>query len=264
MKPLMRRSLHYDWHWVWDTGSGDIGNQGAHEMDVSRWALGQKGLAPSVISLGGRLGYDDDAETANTQIAFFDYKPAPLIFELRGLPSRKDAKSMDDYRGTRVGNCIQCENGYFAGGRGGGWAYDNDGNKIKQFKGDGGGGHQANFINAMRSRKVKDLHADIEQGHVSATLSHMANISYRLGLKKSADEIKETIKDNNKEMTDAYERLLAHLEANEIDLTKTPLTVGPMLTMDTKKEVFVGEHSGSANMYLKRNYREPFVVPDKV
>ncbi len=264
MKPLMRKNLHYDWHWVWNTGNGDIGNQGLHEMDLARWALCQEGLPPRVISIGGRLGYEDDGETANTQIAFYDYKPAPLIFEVRGLPRKKDDPAMDYFRKvTQIGVAIQCENGYFAGGGGGGWAYDNSGERIKQFKGDAGGGHAANFIKAVRSRNVSDLNADIEKMHVSSALSHLGNISYRLGKKMSADEIKDSIK-GDAELADSYERVLAHLAANEIDLTKTPLVNGPMLTMDTEKEVFIGEHSEWANMYLKRNYREPFVVPDKV
>jgi len=263
MEPLMRRNLHYDWHWVWNTGNGDIGNQGIHEVDLTRWALGQEGLPPRVISIGGRLGYEDDGETANTQIAFFDYKPAPLIFEVRGLPSKKNDKLMDNYRDTRIGIVVQCEGGYFAAGDAGGWMYDNDGKKIKQFAGGGGGEHHQNFINAVRSRNISDLNADIKEGHISSALCHISNISYRLGKKMSANEIKDSIS-ANAELADSYERMLAHLAANEIDLTKTPVTMGPMLTMDTEKEVFIGEHSEWANMYLKRNYREPFVVPDNV
>jgi len=264
MLPLMRKNLHYDWHWVWNTGNGDIGNQGIHEMDLARWALGQKGLAPAVIGIGGRFGYDDDAETANTQIAFLDYKPAPLIFEVRGLPRKAGETGMDVYRKvTQIGVVVQCENGYFAGGDGGGWTYDKDGNKLKQFKGEGGGRHHQNFIDAVRSRKTSDLNADIEEGHLSSSLCHMGNISYRLGQKKSAEEIKEMIKDNS-ELTDSFERFLSHLAANNVDLGKTPATIGPMLTMDVKKESFVGQSADMANMLVKRNYREPYVIPDKV
>jgi predicted dehydrogenase len=264
MLPLMRKNLHYDWHWVWNTGNGDIGNQGIHEMDLARWALGQKGLAPAVIGIGGRFGYDDDAETANTQIAFFDYKPVPLIFEVRGLPRKAGETGMDVYRKvTQIGVVVQCENGYFAGGDGGGWTYDKDGNKLKQFKGEGGGRHHENFIKAVRSRKASDLNADIEEGHLSSALCHMGNISYRLGQKKSTEEIKEMIKDNS-ELTDSFERFLSHLAANNVDLGKTPATIGPMLTMDVKKESFVGQSADMANMLVKRNYREPYVIPDKV
>ncbi len=82
--PLMRKKLHYDWHWVWDTGNGDLGNQGIHEMDKARWGLNKHELAKSVVSVGGRFGYVDDGQTANTQICVFDYGDCELIFEVRG------------------------------------------------------------------------------------------------------------------------------------------------------------------------------------
>jgi len=264
MEPLRREKLHYKWHWVWNTGCGDLGNQGIHEMDLARWALGDPNyLAPRVMSVGGRLGVHDAGETANTQIIYLDYKPAPLIFEVRGLPNKKGSNSMDNYRGTRIGICTQCEDGYFVGGGGGGWAYTNDGDKIKQFKGGGGGGHHQNFIDAVRSHKVSDLNADIEKGHISSALCHMGNVSHRIGKKMSADEIKEAIGDNA-DLMDSFERMLSHLNANEVDLKAEPITCGPMLTMDPKAEKFVGDYSDMANMYVARNYREPFVVPDKV
>jgi predicted dehydrogenase len=263
LTPLMRERLHYDWHWVWNTGCGDIGNQGVHEMDVTNWALGLDKLAPRVISIGGRFGFNDDGQTANTEIIFLDYKPAPIYFEVLNLPRKKGERVMSHYRDIRVGNVIQCENGYFAGGRGGGWAYDNDGNKIKQFKGDGGGGHHQNFIDAVRSRKESDLRAPILGGHISSCLCHMSNISLRLGRKASVEEIKNTIGDNA-EFMDSFERMLENLKANEIDLDKNPITMGPMLTMDSDKEQFVGDYSEWANMYVKRNYRQPFVVPEQV
>ncbi len=266
MVPLNRSRFHYVWHWMWNTGNGDIGNQGPHEMDIARWALGDPGLPRHAFSIGGRFGMgetDDVGETANTQIAYFDYQPAPLIFEVRGLPMKKGARAMDHYRGTRVGDCVQCEGGYFPCDDGGGWVYDNDGKKIKQFTGRGGAGHHENFIKAVRSRKVSDLNGDIEIGHLSAALCHMANTSHRLGKKATPEEIKATIGDNA-EMMDSFNRMLEHLAANEVNLEKEPITIGPMLTMDADKEQYVGENAELANMFLKRNYREPFVVPEKV
>ncbi len=274
MVPLHRTDLHYVWHWVWNTGNGDIGNQGPHEMDLARWALGDPGLPTRCFSIGGRFGVgetDDAGETANTQIAFFDYKPAPLIFEVRGLPRKKGDRAMDNYRrtGVDIGDCIQCEGGYFPCGDGGGWIYDNDGKRTdksftgKDYAGIGGAGHHENFIKAVRSHKRSDLNADIEVGHISAALCHMANTSHRLGRKATPDEIKQAIGDNA-EMMDSFNRMLEHLAANEVDLEKEPITLGPMLTMDPQKEQYVGEYSEMANMFLKRNYREPFVVPDKV
>jgi predicted dehydrogenase len=265
MEPLRRKQLHYKWHWVWNTGNGDLGNQGIHEMDLGRWVLGDPKLAPRVMSFGGRFRVNDAGETANTQIVFFDYKPAPLIFEVRGLPRKKGDKSMDGWRrtGTNIGVIVQCENGYWAAGDGGGWVWGNDNKRTdKQISGGGGGSHHQNFIDAVRSHKVSDLNADIEKGHFSSALCHMGNISYRLGKKMSVSEARNSI--DNEYVMDSFERMLEHLKANEVDLEKEPITMGPMLTMDPRREKFVGEYSDIGNMYVKRNYREPFVVPDRV
>jgi predicted dehydrogenase len=257
--PLMRKSLHYNWHWVWPTGNGDLGNNGIHFTDICQWFLDKNALPPRVMSIGGRFGYIDDGETPNTQIVFLDYKPAPIIFEVRGLPRAKGNSAMDDFRGTRAGVVVQCEDGYVVGG----WAYDNDGKKIKQFKRTGGSGHHANFIKAIRSRKVSDLNADIAEGHLSSALCHMGNISYRLGKETSRGQVMEAIK-GNKEMTDSYERFQEHLLVNGVDVKATPRILGPWLEMDTDKERFVGDFQEEANKLAKRKYREPFVVPEQV
>ena len=92
-KDLYRPKLHYDWHWDWNTGNGDMGNQGIHQMDIARWFLGEPALAPRVVSIGGRLGYEDAGNTPNTQVVYLAYEKAPLIFETRGLPRSKAAAS---------------------------------------------------------------------------------------------------------------------------------------------------------------------------
>ena len=267
LNPLMRQQLHYDWHWVWPTGNGDIGNQGIHEMDICRWAVGQNQLPPRVMSIGGRFGYDDDGQTANTQIAVLDYDPVPIIFEVRGLPRRKGDSAMDNYRKTRVGIVIECEQGYFAGGGGGGWIYDNDDKRVKQFKGDGGGGHIVNFIKAVRSRNVDDLNADIIKGHLSSALCHIANISHRLGQQSTPDLIREAIKDRPPVM-ETFARFEEHLFNNWIDTANAGIVLGPTLDIDPTTERFIGDGkyglSRWANELLTRNYRKPFVVPEKV
>jgi hypothetical protein len=91
----------------------------------------------------------------------------------------------------------------------------------------------------------------------------MGNISYRLGKSMSNDEVKNVIK-GNADMMDSFDRMLKHLSVNEVDAAKTLTTIGPMLTMDPKAEKFVGKYSDMANMLVKRNYREPFVIPEKV
>ena len=91
----------------------------------------------------------------------------------------------------------------------------------------------------------------------------MGNVSYRIGKQMSVGEINDVI-GRNSDLMDSFERMVLHLVANEVDLNKEPITMGPMLTMDPNTERFVGEYSDMANMYVKRNYREPFVVPDRV
>jgi hypothetical protein len=141
-------------------------------------------------------------------------------------------------------------------------AFDKDGKLIQQFKPttpDLG----ANFIEAVRSRRAGDLVGDILHGHLSAALVHMGNISYRLGKATRSAEIVEKIR-GRKELLGAYERFQAHLSANGIELEKTPAALGPMLTMDSDAERFSGEFSQEANKLVSREYRDPFVVPEKV
>ncbi len=273
LTPLRRENLHYDWHWCWPTGTGEMGNLGGHVLDDCRWTTGVTTMAPRVMSLGGRFGYDDDGQTPNTIISLFDYDDFPIIYEIRALPHAKServdvyqgitSRGMDRYRGINFGMIIQCEHGYFSGGRGGGWTYDNDGKKIRQFAGDGGGGHMTNFLNTMRSRRVSDLKADVLEGHITASMIHAADISYRLAHRKPVEEVKKTVEGNDL-LAESLDRLLQHLKANEIDLGKNPIAVGPMLTFDNESEEFTGEDSYYANMFLSRNYRPPFVVPEMV
>ncbi|MHC4214481.1 MAG: Gfo/Idh/MocA family protein [Planctomycetota bacterium] len=268
LEPLTRRRLHYDWHWVWPTGSGDLGNQGIHQMDVCRWAIRQNKLAPSVMSIGGRFGYDDDGTTANTQIAVLAYEPAPIIFEVRGLPNKRGADGMDYYKTTRIGVVIECKDGYHvADASGKGWSYDKQGNRIKQFSRPGAGDHQKNFIDAVRSHKVSDLNADILEGHLSSSLCHMANISYRLGQRTDPKVIQEQLKNQPKTL-DAFRRFEDHLFNNWVDVSKDNPILGPSLEMNPETETFVGdgEYSTSrwANEMLRRQYRSPYVVPEKV
>lgn len=258
--PLRRTRLHYDWHWVWDTGCGDLGNQGIHQMDLARWALGVNELSPRVFSLGGRLGYDDDGETPNTQIVVHDYKSAPLIFEVRGLPASTGVEKMGSYRGASIGVVIDCEHGYMViPSYSGAIAYDKAGNPLKKFE--GGGDHYANFIKAVRSRKTSDLNADILEGHLSSALCHTGNVSYRLGCEATPREIYEKIEADD-EAVESLGRFEEHLFVNGVDLIKTKAKLGPVLKMNPRTERFT--NNNEANALLTRNYRAPFIVPEKV
>jgi len=267
-KPLMREQLHYDWHWDWDTGNGDLGNNGIHAMDGCRWALKQKALPKRVISIGARLGYDDDGQTPNTMISLLDYEPAPIIFEVRGLPRNKSFRqsdwvkngrlSMDDFRGVQTGFVVQCEGGYLKDGA----AFKNDGRLIKEFTRERPSCKE-NFISVVRSRQTAELLTDALEGHLSCGLVHMANISYQVGKCKPNDEIRQAIQ-SDAELCESFERLIDHLFANRLGIDKELLVLGSMLTMDPDKERFIGPMSEEANRLISREYRKPFIVSDNV
>jgi len=263
--PVNREYLHYDWHWDWLYGNGDLGNMGIHYMDACRWALGHDTLPERVLSVGGRFGYEDDGQTPNTHIGFFDYRPAPLIFEVRALPrstslqtSGWKSTAMDKYKDQSIGVVIHCEHGYSSKNK----VYDNDGKLIKTFD-PTNDDLKVNFIKAVRSRKKEDLRTDILQGHLSASLVHMMNISHRVGKETSAEQVKEVVQ-SEKTFADAFDRMLTHLEANGIDIKKHPLTLGPGLKMNPKTERFEGPFSRKANTLAVGTYRKPFVVPEVV
>jgi predicted dehydrogenase len=248
--PLRRRRLHYDWHWFWDYGNGDLGNQGIHQMDVARWGLGVNDLARSVVSVGGRFGYVDDGQTANTQVSVFNYGDTELIFEVRGLETQP-------YRTAKVGNVFHCADGYLVSPEyTTAVAYNNDGEVIRRFRGDTD--HFGNFIRAVRRRRREDLNADILEGHLSSALCHLANISYRLGRVVPFNERTRAFGDD-REAAETLARTDEHLRTNRVALNETPYRVGRRLTVDAHRERFVGDDE--ANRYLTREYRRGFEVP---
>ena len=288
--------VHYDWHWFWNYGNGDFGNQAPHQVDICRWFLGEQSLAPFVMCAGGRLGYKDDAETPNTMITYMGYEKAPMIFEVRGLPTDKASQTagwkMDNYKGAGIGCVIECENGYVVvPSYTRAIIFDKDGNKVREFTGkddvpetaspdiaETTGGHHGNWIAAVRSRKVERLTADVLEGHLSAGLVHTCNAAYRIGAPKSPEAIKAAL-NHAPGMAEAFDRMASHLEKNGVDITKDQVTLGAPLTVDVeqanitrkplsmavsflKKDGFVDNEA--ANAFLTRNYRKPFVVPERV
>jgi predicted dehydrogenase len=244
---LARLRLHYDWHWMWDYGNGDLGNQGIHQMDVARWGLGKGELARSCLSVGGRFGYVDDGQTANTQVSTFDYGDGELIFEVRGLPT-------DPYRGAAVGNVFHCSDGYLvcttyqqAA------AYRPNGELVRQFN--GSADHFGNFIAAVRSRRRQDLNADILEGHLSSALCHLANISFRLGTVVPFER-RNGVFGANTQGTETLNRTVEHLGANMVPIDDSNLQVGRRLTINPQTERFVDDRQADA--LLSREYRRGF------
>jgi hypothetical protein len=252
MEPLQRKNLHYDWHWVWSTGTGEIGNNGVYPLDACRLALGLKTLPKRVMSFGGRFLFHDDGTTPNTQVVLLEYEPGPLvIFELRNLPA-SDGPELP--RPT-----VRCEEGR---------------SSYPQWNGPTGTtgeysrhqGHLYNFLTAVRSRKVEDLRSDVLEGHLSTAMVHMANISYRLGTLSSPDQVHEAIQDRGQEAEDTFERFKDHLAANGIAPSEMEVVLGPWLELDTEQEQFIGnsEFTTMANQLARGQYRAPYIIPEVV
>lgn len=248
---LTRPQLHYDWHWQWPYGNGDLGNQGIHQMDLARWGLGKTGLSKGVISYGGRFGYEDAGDTANTQVVVHDYDDKSLVFEVRGLKT-------DSYKGSKIGVIFDCAEGYVVvPSYSSGAAFDKEGKKIREFSGEAD--HFANFLKAVRSRNYSDLNADIEEGHYSSALCHMGNISYQLGGEMKTEAAMERMAsvgttDNAKE---TFQRTLDHLSSNGVNPEN--IQVGLNLPFNPETESFTDNDDAVA--LLTREYRAPFVVP---
>lgn len=255
-QPYHENLVHYRWHWFWDFGNGDLGNQGVHQMDIARWAIAGATLPKSAFCIGGRFvgPKHDQGQTANTQVAVLDFDGVPLIFEVRGLPSSA-------YKGEKVGNIFHLESGTIVGTK----YFPKDSDKqapLPKVKGERGPGkgNFGNFIAAVRSRRQTDLNADILEGHYSSALCHLANISYRLGKDVPMDPRPKAIADKN--TLEALVRMEEHLGDNGYKLESTQLRVGPLLKFDASTERFLDNHH--ANHLLSRAYREPFVVPEKL
>jgi len=175
-RPFNPNRFHYNWHWFWDTGNGDLGNQGIHQMDVARWGIGKQEFPKSVMSSGGRFGYKDDGETPNTLSTFFEFDDVELQFEVRGLVTNPELD-------VKIGNIFYGTEGVLAISGYNTWSTFFGPDLKPGEGGKGGGDHYANFLKAVRARDHKLLNADIEEGHLSSAYCHLGNIAYRLGRK---------------------------------------------------------------------------------
>ncbi|MEK7408614.1 MAG: Gfo/Idh/MocA family oxidoreductase [Acidobacteriota bacterium] len=216
-RPFTRNRFHYNWHWFWEYGNGDIGNQGIHQMDAARWGLGVR-YPVKVSSMGGHFMFDDDQETPNTQVSTFEFnesgKKKFLVFEVRHWMSNTEG-DLGKPGDNTVGDMFYGSKGYLS--MHGGYKTFLGRKQEPGPSNSKGGNNWANFIDCVRSRKREDLNAEVEEGAISTVLVHLANISYRLGRTINFDP--NTLKCNGDD---------------------------------------------EANRMLTRNYRKPFVVPEKV
>ncbi|MFP4055686.1 MAG: Gfo/Idh/MocA family protein [Candidatus Brocadiia bacterium] len=252
MQPYHDNLVHYNWHWFWDFGCGEIGNQGVHQTDVARWAIPGATHPQSVFSLGGRIGYKDQGQTPNTQLTTYDYGETLMVFEVCGLVSGKT---------RRVSNDFIYEAGKVVDGK---KFYPKDGGgktaplpKVDVELGPGGGNF-GNFIAAVRSRKKEDLNAPWIEGHYSAAICHLGNISYRLGKEMVFGKVDKPFESDYP--NEQWERLMKHLVENrKLKLDEWKGKLGQHLTFDAEKEEFV--RNAAANKLLTRPPRPPFDVP---
>ena len=259
MQPFHRNLVHYNWHWFWDFGNADAGNQGVHEYDLCRWMTG-KTLPKNVMSFGARYvnepekGFKDQGETPNQMLTVHDYGDVKILFETRGLVKA------DTPWPQVVDVVLYTDQGVIQGDS---FTPHNSSEKVKldvQVTNPGGNPFK-NFVDAVRARDRGMLHADILEGHLSSALCHLGNISYRLGETTSAESIKTAFGDDPiiaKAVNDVIKNTTDALP----ELTNPQWTLGPNLAFDPDREKFV--NNAAADKLLTREYRAPYIVPEVV
>jgi predicted dehydrogenase len=254
----IRTKLHYDWHWDHRTGNGDLGNQNPHEIDKARWGLGKQELPRRVVSLGGRLGYIDNGDMANSQVTIFQWDDATLISDVRGLEIKTPETFGLAAGRLGVANIWWGTEGYVvAPNYTSGVAFDYDGKELGKWSGGSDQSHYDNFVKAVKSRRHEDLHLDIEDGHLSSALAHLGNVSWTLG-EAVEPGTRPSLAADDPRVRQTLESFEAHLEANGVNFSETKLTLGRVLTIDPKTEQAADPE---ANRLFTRDYRKGYELP---
>lgn len=261
-KPIFRKSLHYDWHWDWNTGSGEMGNWGVHVLDDVRnnVFVDSVTLPQRIFGGGGRVMFDDAGDTPNVHFVYFDTGSIPVVIGLSNLPAAPGSKKAAPHPGPGSGYVVYGTSGYFHGQRGSGIAFDASGKEIKKFKGNNGDvAHQQNFIEAVREQDRSLLNAEVEVGNASTGWCNLANIAVRAGGAFSSDEAREI---DLEQWTTLVDEMDKHVSAHGIKLENEAIRLSPMLELDVASSKFVGEHAAAANPFVKREYRKGYEVPE--
>ncbi|WP_153559124.1 Gfo/Idh/MocA family protein [Roseimaritima sediminicola] len=266
---LYREKLHYDWHWDFNTGNGEMGNWGVHILDDVRNVAYQDSVTTpkAITAAGGRVAWNDAGDTPNVHYALLETDSFPTLMALSNLHATPDGKGSwkcpihPRVKNPSSGYVVVCEGGYFAGQRGGGKAYDSDGKSIRTFK---GGSqvprHVQNFVDAVRQNDPSILNASVETGHYSSGWCNLANVAFQMG--RSYDHQQLTSHSDRP----AWPELVRQMEAQlkPFGATTNDLVCSARLEHDPKTERFQGEEAQRANALLKREYREGFAVPQLV
>jgi predicted dehydrogenase len=256
----IRKRLHYDWHWTRATGNGDLGNQNPHELDKCRWALGKQELPKRVVSLGGRLGYVDNGDVANSQVTIFQWDDAVLVSDVRGLPFKTPvtyglrlAKPLERACAVIYGTegFVVCPNYTSA------VAFDWDGHQLGAWEGGSYQQHFVNFVQGVKSRRHEELHLDIEDGHLSSALAHLGNVSWALGEPVPLGT-RPTLAADDPRVKASLDTFQTYLDEADVDLAQTKLLLGRELSIDARSERSSDE---AANRLFTRDYRKGYDLP---
>ena len=247
LRPFTKNRFHYNWHWFWDTGNGDLGNQGIHEVDIARWGLGV--THPTKVSaIGGKFMFDDDQETPNTLTCAYEFnvdgKTKMMEFEVRHWYSNHEAGIDGERPGNTIGNTFYGAEG-LPGHRQLQQVLQLPGQRAQARPGAAtrGDNHFENFITGVRSRKRQNLNAEIEEGAMSCVLVHLANVSYRLGRTLHWDEKTWTRQERSGSKQDADQELPRAVYRSGERLNRRPALVPVRLRLillaERKQRVFV-------------------------
>ncbi|HPO15203.1 MAG TPA: Gfo/Idh/MocA family oxidoreductase [Candidatus Hydrogenedentes bacterium] len=274
-QPYHENLVHYNWHWFWDFGCGEIGNQGVHQMDIARWAMPEGAAPQRVISLGGRFGYKDQGQTPNTQLTIIDFGEAKIFFEDRGLVDDRTTKVTNEFYTT--GGVIKHGRFYPKGKNTSEPLPEVDAAETQKkvtLTGkrvdvpsdapsvDPQQLHFANFIECVRSRKREDLKSEIVEGHLTSMLCHLGNISYRLGEDMSFTH-SPSLLDDDAMAGEAWGSMKQHLtDVTDMNLDENTYRLGRALAYDAQAEKFINDDE--ANRLLSCACREPFSVPETI
>ncbi|MFM8415636.1 MAG: Gfo/Idh/MocA family protein [Planctomycetota bacterium] len=254
----IRKKLHYDWHWDRRTGNGDLGNQNPHELDKARWGLGKRDLPRRVVSLGGRLGYVDNGDVANSQVTIYQWDDCLLVSDVRGLEIKTPVDFGLAAGPLRVANIWWGTDGYVvAPSYTTGVAFDYDGHELGKWSGGSDQNHYDNFVKAVKSRRHEDLNLDIEDGHLSSALAHLGNVSWTLG-QPVEPGTRPSLAADDERVKQTLASFEAHLAENGVDFAATRLKLGRTLTIDPATEQ---SDDPEANRLFTREYRKGYELP---
>jgi predicted dehydrogenase len=258
--PVLRREYHYDWHWQWPFGNGEIGNLGAHPLDDLR-ALTGVGLPKRVLCAGARVLWDDDGQTPNVSLSVFDYGAFSAVLELRNLPLAPGLDVSPSLRGLGSGLVVRFERGCLMAQRAETRFYDERGQLVQSWRGDAGRNHLRNFTRAIFKNDPALRAAPLEDVVTSSATCHLANNAWRAGREATLEELREQLWGVDPALA-ALDSLPQHLAAHGIAPGKLRLRAGGWLDVAPERARFVsGDNFEAANLFAKEEYRAPFAVP---